>query len=139
MIKVECDVCGAVCKEGNYAKLIAEWGYGSDYDEQNHETIICQECYDKLPIPKVVLSDWDDKCCPYIIPIPPKKRAKMLFGDLEVGDRFMAEGCNSKEANEAVFEKTERAAKWASGVFAGMECYFSDTDEVIYQWDGKRQ
>ena len=136
MVKAECDVCGVVCKEGNYAKLIAEWGYGSDYDDQNHETIICQECYDKLPIPKVVLRDsWDGKC-PYVIP---RQGAKMLFGDLEVGDKFMAEGCNSKEANMAWFEKTERAAKWASGVFTGMECYFSDTDEVIYQWDGKRQ
>lgn len=72
--EVYCDVCGKSCKVEcgfEYATLSADWGYGSPYDGQRHSTIICMKCYDKLPIPRVVVHDCFatvDEKLPRVIP-----------------------------------------------------------------------
>jgi hypothetical protein len=65
MVKITCDVCGKQVYEGSYALLHAQWGYGTRYDGAEHNTIICADCYDELPIDKVVTSD--PTSVPYII------------------------------------------------------------------------
>lgn len=48
--KVICDVCGVDCKEyGNeHARLSTDWSYGSPYDGEYHELIVCPKCYEVL-------------------------------------------------------------------------------------------
>lgn len=47
-----CDACGQTCKstvENNEcAILMANWGYGTDYDGEQHRAQICLACYKKL-------------------------------------------------------------------------------------------
>lgn len=48
---VICDVCEESTYNGanfSYAKLSANWLYGSPKDTQVHEACICESCYDKI-------------------------------------------------------------------------------------------
>lgn len=53
LVDVVCDVCDKSCKVDDfsnleYAMLLADWGYGSTRDGEQHEAHFCQECYEHL-------------------------------------------------------------------------------------------
>lgn len=62
--KVKCNCCGkeiTADKHGytsDYLSVNKKWGYGSDFDNENHSFDICEECYKsiinkfKIPISK---------------------------------------------------------------------------------------
>lgn len=51
LTRIICDVCEEDCgSEGNggYAIIKADWGYDSNYDGQEHQMVVCPDCYEKL-------------------------------------------------------------------------------------------
>lgn len=56
LVDVICDCCDKSCdtdpnfpgQSFEYAELTARWGFYSNKDEQQHSSIICEACYDRM-------------------------------------------------------------------------------------------